>query len=474
MPRNQNLMMRYSGFSLLFSICIGSISTLHAQLRLPAVLSSGMVLQQKDSVTLWGWTSPGAKVFVTTGWNNATDSTTATHGATWKLKVLTPAAGGPYDISIRSDETIKLTDVMIGEVWICSGQSNMEWSYYSGERDLRAEMPIAKNTNIRFFNVSKSTSEHPQDDLKGKWETCDSNTVKGFSAVGYFFGKKVSGTLNIPIGLINASWGGTPAEVWTPAEKIESDPALLAATDKLNKTSPWWPWIQGSSYNGMIFPLANFNISGAIWYQGEANVSSNATYHKLLTTMIDSWRKLFGKNIPFYYVQIAPFNYGDSNNINGALLQEAQTKVMAHDNVGMAVITDLIDSVTDIHPNRKKEVGNRLANWALAQTYKQSGISYKSPLFDGAEKKSGKVTLAFKEIPNGLQSKGKNIEGFTIGDANGNWYPATAKIDGNHIIVWNKKVKDPVEVRYAFTNTLIGNVFSKEGLPLTPFRTGRL
>lgn len=467
-------MMRHYRLSFFLFTFIGSFSTISAQLRLPAVLSSNMVLQQKDSVTLWGWTSPGAKVYITTGWNNLTDSTTATNGATWKMKVMTPAAGGPFSITIRSNETITLSDVMIGEVWICSGQSNMEWSYYSGERDIRGEMATIKNPNIRLFEVPKTTSLHPQDNVEAKWVVCDSNTIKGFSAVGYFFGKRLTDSLNVPVGLINASWGGTPAEVWTPAEKIENAPDLLAATDKLNKTSSWWPWVQGCAYNAMIAPLSNFSIAGAIWYQGEANVTSNATYQKLLTTMIDAWREAFRKNISFYYVQIAPFNYGDSNNINGALLQEAQTKAMAHPNVGMAVITDLVDSVTDIHPSRKKEVGTRLANWALGQTYQKSGVIYKNPIFDGAITKSGKVELSFKEVPGGLKSKGKKVEGFTIGDASGKQFPADAKIEGNKIVVWNKKVKDPVEVRYGFTNTLIGNVFSTEGLPLTPFRTGRL
>jgi sialate O-acetylesterase len=465
--------MKYCGFSIVLLLIVASVSPLNAQLRLPAVLSSGMVLQQHDLVSLWGWGSPGSKVFVTTGWNNATDSAQITSSATWKLKVLTPAAGGPYNIIIRSWDTIKLTDVMVGEVWVCSGQSNMEWSYNSGEKDLRGEMADVKNPNIRFFHVPKTTSSYPQDDVKAKWVMCDSNTIKSFSAVGYFFGKKISKTLNVPVGLINSSWGGTPAEVWTPAELIEKDAQLLAATDSLNKTSTGWPWIQGTVYNAMIAPLFNFNIAGAIWYQGEANVKSNATYSKLLSTMIDSWRAGWKKDLPFYYVQIAPYNYGDDN-INGALLQESQTKTMIHPNVGMVVITDLIDSVTNIHPSRKKEVGNRLANWALAQTYKQSGIQYKSPMFEGAEKKSGKVELSFSNVPTNLKSGEKNVKGFMIGDASGQWFPANAKISGNKITVWNKKVKDPVEVRYAFTNTLVGNVSSAEGLPLTPFRSGAL
>jgi sialate O-acetylesterase len=444
-----------------------------AQLRLPAVLSSGMVLQQKDSATLWGWAGPGSKVYVTTGWNNTTDSTTTTNGATWKMKVLSPAAGGPFNILIASGrDTITVNDVLVGEVWVCSGQSNMEWSYNYGEKDLADELANAKNNNIRFFHVPKTSSRFPQDDVKAKWVACDSNTIKSFSAVGYFFGKKINQTLNVPVGLINSSWGGTPAEVWTPAELVEKDTELLSAAGRLNNKSMGWPALQGIVYNAMIAPLTNFNIAGAIWYQGESNVGTNASYQKLFTTMIDAWRNAWNKELPFYYVQIAPYQYGDSN-INGALLQEQQTRAMSHPRTGMVVITDLIDSVKNIHPSHKREVGNRLANWALAETYGQSAVVYKSPLFDKAEKKSGKIELSFTNVPTSLKSKDKKITGFMISDASGQWYPADAKISGNKITVWNKKVKDPANVRYGFTNTMVGNVFSSEGLPLTPFRTDK-
>ena len=472
MQKQPNFNMKCFSSALFLFFTMGLISV-NAQLRLPAILSTGMVLQQKDSVTLWGWSDPGSNVYVTTGWNSATDSTTTTNGATWKLKVVTPNAGGPYDIIIRSRDTVKLTDIMIGEVWVCSGQSNMEWNYYAGEKDIPAELANPANANIRFFQVPKTTSLFPQDDVKAKWVVSDSNSLKSFSAVGYFFGKKISQELKVPVGLINSSWGGTPAEVWTPAELIEKDAELNEATEKLNKTSTGWPWTEGLTYNAMIAPLTNFNIAGAIWYQGESNVSSNSTYRKLFTTMIDAWRSKWNKQFPFYYVQIAPFNYGDSN-INGALLQEAQTKTMEHPNVGMVVITDLVDSVTDIHPSRKREVGNRLAGWALAQTYHQKGLVYRSPEFEKAEKKSNKIELSFRNAPTGFKTAGKKIKGFMISDAAGQWYPAEAKISGNRITVWNKKVKNPREVRYAFTNTLIGNVSSSEGLPLTPFRTGDL
>jgi sialate O-acetylesterase len=439
-----------------------------AQLRLPAVISSSMVLQQKDSATIWGWAAPASKVYVTTGWNGQTDSTTTDNGAQWRLRVMTPAAGGPYDITIKSDTTITLKDVLIGEVWVCSGQSNMEMSYSWGEKSIGEELPTAHNKNIRFFQVPRITSQFPQDDVKAKWTVCDSNTIKTFSAVGYFFGKRLNKELDVPVGLINSSWGGTPAEVWTPAEYVEKDPVLKAAADKLS-VQPWWPNIAGRTFDAMIYPLTQFDIAGAIWYQGEANTGTSSTYTELLTTMIDSWRDAWKKNLPFYYVQIAPFDYGEGN--TGALLQEAQTRAMKHPNVGMVVITDLVDSVTNIHPSHKKEVGNRLAGWALAETYKKPGISYKSPMFKSAEIQKNKMVLSFDNAPNGLRATSKHIEGFYIAGEDGQWQAAQAKIENDRITVWSKKVRDPKYVRFGFANTLIGNVFSAEGLPLTPFRT---
>lgn len=444
-------------------------SKLISQLRLPSILSSSMVLQQNDSVTLWGWCDPSAKVLVNTSWNNQTDSVTTDNGAQWKLKIKTPAAGGPYTITFISDDTLMLTDVMIGEVWVCSGQSNMEWSYVHGEKDVARELPAAANSNIRFFQVPKSTSSFPQDNIPAKWSVCDSQTLKTFSAVAYFFGKKLQTDLNVPVGLINTSWGGTPAEVWTPASSVEKDAALKAAADKLNEYA-WWPKLPGKTFNAMIAPFTKFNIAGAIWYQGEANVGTNNTYRQLMTTMIDAWRNEWKKQFPFYYVQIAPFNYGDDN-INGALLQESQTKTMSHPRVGMVVVSDLVDSVTNIHPSHKKEVGNRLANWALAENYRKQGVVYKSPSLKNAQIAGGKIVLTFEDARGGLKVKGKKAEGFFVAGDDKQWLPAQAKIDGDRVTVSNREVKEPKYVRYAFGNTAIGNVFSADGLPLIAFRT---
>ena len=440
-----------------------------SQLRLPAVLSSGMVLQQNDSVSLWGWSQPAEKIFVTTSWNNHVDSIVADNGAKWKLKVRTPAAGGPYSILFKGNNTIELKDVMIGEVWVCSGQSNMEMNWQWGHlQDINEEFPTCATNNIRFFQIPKTTSAYPQDDCNAKWEHCDSNSLKQFSAVGYFFGKKLNKELNVPVGLINASWGGTPAEVWAEADAINNNAELKAAGDKLEEY-PWWPKKPGLTYNGMLAPMFNYSVAGAIWYQGEGNTGIPFTYSHLLTTMIDSWRKAWNKNLPFYYVQIAPFTYGTTN--QGNLIREQQTNALQHNNVGMAVITDLVDDTTDIHPKYKHEVGYRLAGWALAETYHKTGFSYKSPLYKNMEIKKDKAIVSFDNVPTGLMSKDKKINAVQVAGADKVFYPADAKIEGDKLIVSNKMVKQPVAVRFSYSNAAIGNLFSKEGLPVCPFRT---
>ena len=448
----------------------------YSQLRLPAVISSGMVLQQNDSVMLWGWGNNGEKVNITASWINESITTMVSNYAKWSVKIKTPAAGGPYVLNISSGgSNIALRDVMIGEVWLCSGQSNMEWNYYNGEKFIKQELPVSYNANIRFFQIPRSAAEYPQEDVKAAWQICDSNSLKSFSAVGYFFSKKLQHDLNVPVGMINSSWGGTSAESWTPAESVYNNEVLKTASAKLTEV-PWGPVKPGINYNGMIAPVTNYNIAGALWYQGEANVTTNSTYAALLTTMIDSWRVKWKKEFPFYYVQIAPFNYGN-NNI-GALLQEQQSKVMSHPKTGMVVITDQIDSVTNIHPSDKREVGKRLANWALGDTYRQNIPEYKSPVFKNAVLNKNKLELSFDNVPNGLMAKDKTITGFFISGENEAWLPAEAKIvhgtssgENDKIIVWNKTLKVPAQVRYGFGNTIIGNVFNKEGLPLVPFRT---
>src|SRR5688500_2876874 len=366
------------------------INAAWSNIRLPSVITSHMVLQQQSTVTLWGWADPAEKIFVSVSWSNTIDSVIATGDANWKIKINTPIAGGPYTITLKGWSTIVLENIMIGEVWVCSGQSNMEWSSNQNLKQIVDELPNSSNNNIRLFHIPKTSSTHPQDNLQGEWKVCSPESLKGFSAVGYFFGKKLQHALNVPIGLVNASWGGTPAEVWTPDDQVYSDAELKTAAALQNK-SQWWPVTPGVAYNAMISPLTNFPIAGTIWYQGESNTGTAASYNKLFTTMISAWRKAWQKEFPFLYVQIAPYKYGNKN--IGPLLQEQQTKTLSYPNTGMVVITDLVDNIKDIHPKNKIDVANRLADLALAETYKQNIAAYKSPLFKNMEINKNKVLL---------------------------------------------------------------------------------
>ena len=454
--------------SIVFPVLLFLSVALKANIRLPNIINNNMVLQQQSTVKLWGWAGPNEKVYVTTSWNNKRDSVVTTRDANWMLTVQTPAAGGPYTITLKGENTIVLNNVLIGEVWVCAGQSNMEMNYNWGLPDVKAALANCANSNIRFFYIPKSTAKYPQDNCGGEWVNCDSNTLKSFSAVGYFFGKKLNADLNVPIGLINANWGGTPAETWAEAAAINSDSALKTAAAK-QQPYDGWPYEPGAAFNGMIAPISNYDIAGAIWYQGEGNTIAPDTYSKLLTTMIGTWRKAWNKELPFYYVQIAPYSYG--NKYISSIIREQQTKAMAYTNVGMAVITDLVDNIKDIHPKNKHTVGDRLANWALAETYHKQGLLYKSPMYKSMEVQKEKAIISFNNAPTGLMAKDKVVSEIYIAGMDKIFYAGTAKINNNKLIVTSPKVPQPVAVRFAFSNTAMANLFSKEGLPVNSFRT---
>jgi sialate O-acetylesterase len=439
-----------------------------ANIRLPAVIGSNMVLQQRTITKLWGWGDAGEKVRITSSWKSTLDSAVVDGNGKWLVNIQTPEAGGPYSITVKGRNAIELENVMIGEVWICSGQSNMEWSYANGLTAMKEDVQAAYNPNIRFFHVQRTTANNPQENVGGSWTVCDSNTLKTFSAVAYYFGKRLNAVLNVPVGLINASWGGTPAETWTPARIVYSDSILVEAGRKLN-SSPWWPVSPGYAFNGMIAPLTNYSIGGAIWYQGESNAGTASTYTRLLTSMIESWRTSWNSQFPFYFVQLAPFAYGNNN--VGALLREAQVKTLGLHRTGMVVTTDLADDTTDIHPKDKEGVGLRLASVALTKTYGISVAGAISPMYRSMSTNGNQVTVAIENIGTGLKLEGKNATGFFISGPDQVFHPAQARITGTYIVVWSKDVPQPVAVRYAFSNTAIGNVFSREGLPLSPFRT---
>jgi sialate O-acetylesterase len=455
---------------LLFIVLLFS-SQVFAEVRLPAIIGDHMVLQQKSKVKFWGWADPAEEIKIKSSWDTTTYKVKANSGGRWMLMINTPSAGGPHSISFKGwNDPIVVNDVLIGEVWVCSGQSNMEWSGNQRLPQSLEEAPKATNTSIRFFYIPKATSETPQDDVKAKWVVCSPEEMKKFSAIGYFFGKKINEVMKYPMGLINSNWGGTPAETWTSSEVVMADPVLKGAAAQL-KPADWWPTATALAYNAMIYPILNYDIAGVLWYQGESNVGTNATYEAIFTKMISSWRKGWGKEFPFYFVQIAPYNYGNDN-IDGALLREQQTRASTFPKTGMVVVSDLVDTVTDIHPRKKVEVAQRLANIALVETYGQTGIVWRSPSFKSMSIEKDKIRVSFNNAENGLVTKGSSPTSFYIAGSDGKYVPALAKIDKNGtVLVWNKDIKEPQNVRFGFTNTDMPNLFSKEGLPVDLFRT---
>ncbi|MFL5741534.1 MAG: sialate O-acetylesterase [Flavisolibacter sp.] len=440
----------------------------HADVRLPAILSSHMVVQQKNELHFWGWCEPGEKIQLKTGWDTTTYSTTGTSAAKWTITLRSPAAGGPYDISITGNNHILIEDVLVGEVWLCSGQSNMEMSVNWG-LPYSTEVNAASNQQIRFFQIPRTTALYPQEDLKAHWVVCNPEDMKRFSAAGYFFGLTLQQQLQAPVGLINASWGGTPAEAWTPNSIVENDSILKIAASKL-KPSNGWPVNAGSTFNGMIYPLTNFAIAGAIWYQGESNVGTANTYTSLFTRMIRSWRSEWKKDFPFYFVQIAPFaGYGDKD--AAAFLREAQTNALELPHTGMVLTTDLVDNINDIHPKLKKEVGQRLANYALSETYGKNIGAYQSPVFKSMKVEKNHLRIYFDHAAHGLVSRGGAPGEIFIAGPDHNFLPANARIEKDMLVVWNDAIRNPVAVRFAFSNAPRPNLFNSEGLPVIPFRT---
>jgi sialate O-acetylesterase len=450
-------------------VIITSATELFAIVRLPPIISSNMVLQRNSQAMLWGWANPSERFIIISSWKPNADTVIAFNSGKWKAKISTPSAGGPFTITIKGrTNTIVLENILIGEVWICSGQSNMEMS---NTKQIQDELPNAKNDNIRFFTVAKKTAEYPQDHAEGEWVSCNAETLKRFSAAGYFFGKKLNKDLNVPIGLIQSAWSGTPVELWEPTEVIDSDPVMKEAATKIRDVT-YRPNKPGLIYNAMIYPISNYSIAGVIWYQGEGNTARAYAYEKMFTGMIGAWRKQFGSDFPFYYVQIAPYTY--ENTYEAALLMEQQTRSLSYPKTGMVVITDLVDNVKDQHPKNKLDVGLRLANIALAETYKQNIPlpAYKNPVYKKMEISKGKINLYFDNATNGFMVKNneKPTE-FFIAGSDQNFLPADVKIEKDRIAVHNKQVSDPVAVRFSFSNTGMSNVFNKEGLPIVPFRT---
>jgi len=394
----------------------------------------------------------------------------ADNTSAWKTTIKTIGAGGPYAIKITGDQGVTLSNVMLGEVWICSGQSNMEmsvnWKLINGEE----EAAKANNPNIRIFHVQKLGADYPQQTCNATWMVCSPETMRATSAVGYFFARELQQKLNVPVGIIVSAWGGTPAEVWIEKSHIENNPEL--SKNRHTDNSEWWPGSPGVLYNSMIAPVIPYGIAGAIWYQGESNCENHSVYAQLMKTLIENWRADFKKDFPFYLVQIAPFDYGDKG--TSEYLREQQSIIpQIVPNTGMVVITDLVDNIKDIHPKDKLNVGKRLANYALTETYKQNVGAYKSPSFKSMQVEKNKVVLSFNDVLTGLKCTEKTPEKFLVAGDDQKFVQATAKIEGSTIVLSSKLVKNPVAVRFCFYDAIMPDVFSTEGLPLAPFRTDK-
>jgi sialate O-acetylesterase len=440
-----------------------------AQLRMPSVFGNHMVLQQQSEVLVWGWADITEPILVTGSWDQVQQKSICSQlDGRWGVKLKTPQAGGPYTIIVKgNNKTLEFTDVMIGEVWVCSGQSNMEFKLPSADHGAD-EIALSKHPEVRFFKVPKASSEFPQDNCFGAWTSCTPEDMPDFSAVGYFFAKKLNETLKVPVGIINASWGGSPIEAWIPGEAVNKD--SLLRNNALRNDNRWSPIIPGSLWNAMINPVRFYPIAGALWYQGEANVNQYETYSSLMNLLIENWRKAWNSELSFYYVQIAPYTYGSGKS---AFLREQQTRSLSISATGMVITSDLVPDTTDIHPKRKLEVGIRLANLALCEHYKLPGLEVRSPEYDKFEKLNSGLRIYFRNCTNGLVCQGKMITGFELAGEDGRYFPASARIElGKQVFVFSADVKNPVSVRYCFKDSSIPNLFSKEGLPLNSFRAG--
>ncbi len=625
-----------------------------SELKLPSIIGDHMVLQQNSTANIWGWAAPGEKVEVTTGWDGKRYKVNADGQGNWLVEVNTAAAGGPFEIRIEADVTKVLENVMLGEVWVCSGQSNMEWPLRRAE-SAPSEIPAAHHPDIRLFQVEKHIASRPKDDVTGAWSVCSPSSAAGFSAVGYFFGKYLHESLDVPVGLINTSWGGTLSEAWTSQEMLRTFGAYDTQLDKLYSLtdedmdraeksmdsllevkrimmdpndpgnigiregwmrpgyddSNWieadgpaeWStmkelgmiegvvWVripleipqawlgkdlrlelgpidemdvtyldgrkvgamnlidnwtdvriydvpgdyikqtsmvlairivntlsQGGLYgdpqqlriyplddpgakpvmlagkwkyriagefaaipqltnpntpsvlfNGMLYPLTKFAIKGAIWYQGESNVGRAFQYRTIFPGMITDWRNQWDRGeFPFYFVQLAPFTYGVEH--SSAELREAQFMTLSRlKNTGMAVTLD-IGNPEDIHPTNKRDVGKRLALWALAKDYGKD-IICSGPLYREIDIEGNTIRVSFDYTGRGLQSVGGPLTHFEIAGEDRIYHPANAVVDGHTVVVGHPDVKNPVAVRYAWTNTAVPNLFNWEGLPASSFCT---
>ncbi len=466
---------------LLFLMLLGCNNYCFGIVRLPAIWGSHMVVKQCSSVTMWGWSKPGKDLEIITSWDNHIYNVKVNKDGKWSLAMHTIEAGGPYSISFDDGDLLVLEDVYLGEVWLCSGQSNMEMPMkgYMGQPVKGSTNVIAEaneNVPIRLFSVERNPSKVETEDCVGSWKRNNSEAVSSFSATAYFFGMQLYKTLRIPIGLVHSSWAGSVIQTWLPEKSLKNFPdiSLKHLNTDVSVKDP--NLVASMSYNGMIHPIEKFKYSGVIWYQGESNRDNPGLYEELFKTLISEWRHLFNESdLPFYYAQIAPFAYEGSDSTSGAIIREVQYNIEKQlPNVGMAVLMDIGEEHC-IHPSNKKEVGSRLAYLALKNTYGKVGIPAMSPRQSSKEIHNGSIILSFDNAPTGLTSFGNRLSGFEIAGSDGIFYPAVAKIiNRKKVKVWSDKVSKPKDVRYGFKNFVLCNLYGTNGLPVSSFRTDSL
>ena len=496
-----------------------------AELKLPAIIGDNMVLQQKQANPVWGWDAPGTEVTVTFAGQTKTAKAGADGKWTVKLDAV-PANAKPATITIKGSSTKELKNVLVGEVWICSGQSNMGFNL-SSVWDADLDIAQAKFPQIRLISVPQVGTQEIQDDFKGQWEECSPTNAGQFTAVGYHFGRVLHEMLGVPVGLIDNAWGGSACEAWVKRDVLEKDPRFASIIARWKQTESTFTkeafdkqladhkakadaWVKaraaavkagevytvpaprppqnpmtgqhrpGNLYAGVLHPTIGYGIKGVIWYQGESNASRAKEYGELFPFMIEHWRKEWQQgDFPFYWVQLADFKPYQTEPVESdwAELREAQTRTMSKlPKTGQCVITDLGEA-NDIHPKNKRDVAERLARWALVNDYGQK-LPYRSPEIKDAKFDGGKALLTFDFAPQGLRTIDTDeVKGFMICGEDKKWAWAKASIIGgskkgtNQIEVSADGIAKPVAVRYAWADNPVCNVFSAEGLPVTPFRT---
>ncbi len=479
----------------------------HGAVTLPALISDNMLLQRDIPIRVWGKAEPGEAV--TVEFRGQSASTAADPLGRWSLFLPPAPASGPHEMVVRGTNTITIRNILVGEAWVASGQSNMQWPVKASDNAAR-EIENAKHPRMRLFRVALKSSDVALDDVAGKWEECSPDSVPAFTAVGYFFGRHLHEKLGVPVGIIQSAWGGTPADAWTSLGALASDPALITAFAEWSKMLdgfpasmlryerqlkeweaasakakaegkepprrpnapqvPGGPWMPGGLFNAMISPLTPYGIRGAIWYQGESNASAARApyYARLMQTMIKDWRRAWGLgDFPFLFVQLANFKTGP--NSKWPELREAQVETLDLKNTGMAVTID-IGNPDDIHPRNKQDVGLRLALAARALAYGER-LVYSGPMFRQATRESGGLRLWFDHAGGGLMAKGGELKGFEVAGANGQYYPAEARIEGASVVVRSPDVAAPVSARYGWADNPLCTLYNAEGLPASPFRT---